>query len=138
MPNIHRYYDPRVYIEFTVNEPLGFSNRKKISLSLCKLMFATLATRLFHSSSLLPIKALLNKTLRGTLLRVCATVAFFGNTSQLDHLLLHLHYSPSLLQTRCLTKTYIIHQVYCKHKVLVKHDVVGSFNKSLYSYIMFD
>ena len=61
----------RLYMEFTVSSPL-FLMRKNLSCPTCMLRFATLATKLFHSTNLIPTKALLKETFRGIAPRVFA------------------------------------------------------------------
>jgi hypothetical protein len=59
-----------------VNLPLFLMRQKNLSCPTCKLRFKTLATKLFHSTNLIPTKALLKETFRGTKSGVFATVAY--------------------------------------------------------------
>ena len=54
-----------LYMEFTVNSPLLLRSQKNLSHPTYKLMLATFATKLFHSTSLIPTKAFLKEIFRG-------------------------------------------------------------------------
>ena len=78
-PNFLCYLDVirYLYIGLTVKLPLVLRVHVIVSFPACRFTFAIVAIRLFHSSNLFPIRALLKETLKGIVLNTLAIVACF-------------------------------------------------------------